>query len=110
MTKTDPMPFLRKHFPDYGVLDFDLPEGFVDASSGVEACPSFQSEELEVRLFADYRDPEFRVHEGTKRFWLARTADGLLGRDPPTVINTDSYAEILAAVETLRAETAPRPR
>lgn len=48
----------RKEFPDFGELDIELPEGFVDRSWHNDAMPCFLNKELGLELWVDYADPE----------------------------------------------------
>lgn len=103
-------PLWKQAFPDYGALDFELPDGFVDASWRNEACPSFMNKDLDVHLYADYRDPAKREHPESRRFTLLETVDGQFGSSDVVLADTDSFDEVVAAIESRRAERSPGMR
>lgn len=79
----------RTEFPDFGELDVTLPPGFEDCSDLHEACPSFQSQDLGLRIYVGYSDPrmqEFPQHE--ERFSVWHYVAG------KTLLSTDSWSEV----------------
>jgi hypothetical protein len=91
-------------FPDFPPADMPaIPQGFEDSSWHNDSCPSFTSEELGLRIWIDFADPEQRdITEGS-RFALepSESLDNIT--DP---ICTDDWQAILDAVEEERAEVA----
>jgi len=46
---------LRREFPDYDITTLPtIPEGYVDASSYIDAAPSFENAERGLKVFVDY--------------------------------------------------------
>jgi hypothetical protein len=94
----------RTEFPDFPADDMPaIPQGFEDSSWHNDSCPNFTSEELGLRIWIDYADPEQReIREGS-RFSL-EPADNLDTITEPTC--TDDWQAILDALEEERAEIA----
>jgi hypothetical protein len=83
----------RELFPDFGEVDVELPDGFVDASCEHEGCPSFQHAGSGLRIYVDYRDPTKRDNPGTGgRFLLQRLFDGEI------ILATDDWESVLSEV------------
>jgi len=108
MDKPETEPRWKQAFPDYGDLDFEVPEGFEDTSWRNETCPCFMSAELDVALYADYRDPSAREVPGGKRFVLMETVDGQYASTDNVLAVADGFDEILAAIDERRASMAPK--
>lgn len=92
----------QQEFPDFAAADLPaIPQGFEDSSWHNDACPSFISAELGLRIWINYADKEKREQQGDSRFGLQveNTDDDIT--DP---VNSDDWAVILEAVEEERAE------
>jgi hypothetical protein len=78
-----------------------IPDGFEDISWHNDACPSFQHERLNLRLFVAEKNPDDRECPTWERFILDRY-------NPETdiegvfIIATEDWSEILRAIETER--------
>lgn len=64
-------------FPDFGLLDVELPAGFVDQSWFKDTCPSFglpdpdpNAEWPQLTVYIDYADKEMRQEPGGHRFYV----------------------------------------
>ncbi|RXG91626.1 hypothetical protein [Bradyrhizobium zhanjiangense] len=94
----------RTEFPDFPAADMPaIPEGFADASWRNDACPSFLSEALGMRIWIDYADPQQRDHSDGCRFSLVPDS---MDDDITDGIATDDWAAVLAAIEEERAQVA----
>lgn len=100
----------REAFPDYGKLDVEIPDGFVDVSNPRYGCPSFACEELGLLLWIDYADSSKggMLLEDHPRFTLQRatfnTQKGPHGWElKERILNTDEFSEILQAIDRERA-------
>lgn len=69
--------------------------GFVDASYGNDAAPSFYNERLGLRLWIDAIDPEDRECEGPRLALVETDGEGEFLRE---VIATDSWSEMAAVL------------
>jgi hypothetical protein len=89
----------KNEFPDMPDADMPvMPYGFYDSSWHNDACPSYANEMLGLRIWIDYVDPAKREIEQTgKRFILCSMPDYETEFE---TIETDSFAEIIAAIET----------
>jgi len=58
-----------REFPHYDDI-LTLPEGWEDISWHNDACPSFlrQFDNVEFRIFCDFKDPDLREMHGAMRF------------------------------------------
>lgn len=101
----------RKAFPDFGELDVELPDHFVDVSWGNEPCPCFHSAEARAFLYVDYADAALREFPEMERFGLqAAGEDGQhLEDDRRQLLHTDDFGLVLQRIEARRAEFASRP-
>lgn len=90
----------RIEFPDFGELDVQLPEGFVDSSWHNDAMPSFEKQlpcGNTMRLWIDYVDlakSEIKV----ERFVLC-LYDSDHNTINPAMFLTDSYASMERFIE-----------
>jgi hypothetical protein len=93
----------QTEFPDFPASDWptEIPAGFIDNSWHNDSAPSLISEELGLRIWIDYSNPELREIPGGTRFLLQPSENEDEATDP---ISTDDWAVILAAVEEERAE------
>lgn len=105
-------PLSLAKFPDFGPLDVDLPLGLVDTSSSGDECPSFElrdhgnEDEVVLKIFVDFEVAARRTREQRLqtdgRFTVY--AGNQLGEVGPAdlVLETDSWDEVVAAVELRR--------
>lgn len=70
LTEIVPAEQYRREFPDYGPVDFAIPQGWDDTSWHNDSCPSWRNESLGLQLFADYADRAKRETPNDKRFAL----------------------------------------
>ena len=88
-------------FPDYGQLDLDVPEGWVDCSDSVDVCPRFQAGPYVLWIdFTSAARSEIRGRH--KRFVLECEAL----ESVQTVLETDDWPLMrsrLQLIDTLRA-------
>lgn len=108
-------PQYLEEFPDFGPMDVEIPEGFVDVSWHNEACPCFVSEETGTFLFVDYADlarredkestgVRFSLHVGQPSEHGIQRGDG-----DDLLIATDDFTEIVDAIASRRSEMSVRP-
>lgn len=101
---------VKVEFPEF---DDELPEidGFVDRSWANESCPCLLNEELHLQLFVDFVDPELsefpeeRLSGDLKRFGLYNlTEDNMVMSVDPDIVQQggDAYAEAFEAKESER--------
>ena len=62
-----------------------------------EAVKATLNKDLDVHLYADYRDPAKREHPESRRFTLLETVDGQFGSSDVVLADTDSFDEVVAA-------------
>jgi hypothetical protein len=91
--ETTMSPDYRKAFPNFGILDVDLPPGFVDCSCDYEACPAFENLSLGLRIYVNYVDRSlWEAPETEARFRVWRFGPAT------SILLTDDWAEVLALV------------
>ncbi|NEX60104.1 hypothetical protein [Noviherbaspirillum galbum] len=98
--ETQQPPLYQREFPNFGVLDVQIPGGFVDVSWHNNACPSWRVEKGNghyLQLFVDYARPEDRDTPTLPRFSL-HLHDAHMDYITP-VIQSNDYADILALLE-----------
>ena len=85
-------------FPNYDDVLPDLPEGWEDNSWHNDVCPSMDydlGEERILRVWMDYKNPEFREIGGT-RYAVAIGEYGSL----EVLLETDSFQEAMDYINT----------
>lgn len=83
---------LRREFPDYDITTLPtLPEGFVDASSYIDAAPSFENAERGLKVYVDYANYADRESGRSQRFCVSRYDE----EDEDVVLSTNDWAEVL---------------
>ena len=93
---------LRREFPKFDISTLPpLPEGFFDASSFIDAAPSFENEERSLKVFVDYANYEDRESGRSQRFCVSRF-DEEEDDFEDVALSTNDWAEVL---EFLRAES-----
>jgi hypothetical protein len=104
-TWTLTIPKYAIEFPDYGMLDVTIPDGFEEASWHNDACPSWINETLHLRLMVDYADPNdseaAQIFGGEyHRFQIDRLTDDNQVRDvaPPQFWTFATFDEALAVI------------
>lgn len=92
-----------REFPDYGALDFRVPQGFEDCSWKNDACPSWQANGF--KLFADFAMRERREFQQHERFVLCNCSD--MEGTGDVLLSSNDMNEIVAfigAVEKYNTE------
>lgn len=83
---------LRREFPDYDITTLPtLPEGFVDASSYIDAAPSFENAERGLKVYVDYANYADRESGRSQRFCVSRYDE----EDEDVVLSTNDWAAVL---------------
>lgn len=100
--KGETVPQWRAEFPDFPAADLpELPEGFTDTSWHNDACPSFESEELKVKVWTEYADPKNReLGPDAPRFIVSPVTDDGLGDD---LFAADNWPEVSGFLSGLKA-------
>lgn len=89
-------------------FDYHLPalDGFVDDSWGNDTSPSMWCEELQLKLFCDYKDPTKREFEGGKIFALYKSIDGELSIP---LFESDHINEVKSFIKKYKANHDSTP-
>ena len=83
---------LRREFPDFDITTLPtLPEGYVDASSYIDAAPSFENAERGLKVYVDYANYADRESGRSQRFCVSRYDE----EDEDVVLSTNDWAEVL---------------
>ncbi len=86
---------LRREFPDYDIATLPtLPEGYVDASSYIDAAPSFENEERGLKVYVDYAEYADRESGRSQRFCVSRY-DEEAGDYEDVALSTNDWAEVM---------------
>ncbi len=86
---------LRREFPDYDIATLPtLPEGYVDASSYIDAAPSFENEERGLKVYVDYAEYADRESGRSQRFCVCRY-DEEAGDYEDVALSTNDWAEVI---------------
>ncbi|WP_255444607.1 hypothetical protein [Achromobacter sp. LC458] len=86
---------LRREFPDYDITTLPaLPEGYFDASSYIDAAPSFENTERGLKVFIDYANYADRPSGRSQRFCVSRY-DEDEGDFEDVALSTNDWAEVL---------------
>lgn len=86
---------LRREFPDYDIATLPtLPEGYVDASSYIDAAPSFENEERGLKVYVDYAEYADRESGRSQRFCVSRY-DEEAGDYEDVALSTNDWAEVI---------------
>ena len=89
---------IASQFPDYPIASLPALWDWEDVSWHNDTCPSFRKGDLQV--WVDWPDPRERENFDGRRFVLCRLdAEGCLPVDNATILETDSWAEVLAFVQ-----------
>ena len=63
---------LRHEFPDFDITTLPpLPEGYFDASSYIDAAPSFENEKRTLKVYVDYANYADRESGRSQRFCVS---------------------------------------
>lgn len=105
----EPVPHYLSQFPDFGLLDVQLPEGFVDESWFKNTCPSFELPGPDayasgwplLTVFIDYADTMLRQNEGGHRFqvYIGAVSDH-------ADLSSDDWPEVLSFLARARGSLA----
>lgn len=107
---------MAREFPDFDQSTLPaIPAGFEDESWHNDACPSFYSEALQLRLWVDYAKPEERETFSGGRFTLQHEprTDGVIDGEASDLVSSDEWSDVLAHIlaaafaSELRAELTP---
>ena len=64
---------LRREFPEFDIETLPtLPEGYFDASSYIDAAPSFENQERGLKVYVDYANYADRESGRSQRFCVSR--------------------------------------
>lgn len=86
---------LRREFPDYDIATLPtLPEGYVDASSYIDAAPSFENEERGLKVYVDYAEYADRESGRSQRFCVSRY-DEEAGDYEDVALSTNDWDEVM---------------
>lgn len=86
---------LRREFPDYDIATLPtLPEGYVDASSYIDAAPSFENEERGLKVYVGYAEYADRESGRSQRFCVSRY-DEEAGDYEDVALSTNDWAEVI---------------
>ena len=93
----------RTEFPDFDPATLPaIPEGYDDASWGIEACPSFTNADLGLTIWVDYADASVREHPEGPRFGIY-ACDGDGARiDDGFEFDSDDWQAILDQIARVR--------
>lgn len=97
---TTTMPLYRVEFPAFGELDVQLPEGFEDTSWHNDACPSFEAKG--VRVWVDFKNPEDRESDASKRFAIVPLSVDANDHEP--LLTTDDWTGVVAYLNRIPAD------
>jgi len=85
---------LHREFPDYDITTLPpLPEGYVDASSRIDAAPSFENKERSLKVYVDYADYDDRESGRSQRFCVSRY-DEEAGDFEDVALSTNDWDEV----------------
>ena len=86
---------LRREFPDFDITTLPtLPEGYVDASSYIDAAPSFENAERGLKVFVDYANYADRESGRSQRFCVSRY-DEEAGDYEDVDLSTNDWDEVI---------------
>ncbi|CAB3844656.1 hypothetical protein LMG26846_01660 [Achromobacter insuavis] len=86
---------LRREFPDFDITTLPpLPEGYVDASSYIDAAPSFENRERGLKVYVDYANYADRESGRSQRFCVSRY-DEEEGDFDDVALSTNDWAEVV---------------
>ncbi|WMD22343.1 hypothetical protein RAS12_08165 [Achromobacter seleniivolatilans] len=86
---------LRREFPDYDITTLPpIPDGYFDASSYIDAAPSFENEERSLKVFVDYANYADRQSGRSQRFCVSRY-DEEAGDFEDVALSTNDWAEVM---------------
>lgn len=90
----------QTEFPDFKAADMpEPPEGFEDVSWHNDAMPSFFNEELQLRLWINYADPQMRESTAMTRYCLEATDAECQPHEPHWYYNTDNWSGIMTTIK-----------
>jgi hypothetical protein len=106
-------PSFYLEFSNYGPMDIDIPDGFIDHSWHNDACPSFYNPDLRLVLHTDYADPSRRDTPDLGRFRLYTYGVNSDGQPDPyetkeRLAEVDDIDEVLEVIAE-RPRPAPAP-
>jgi len=89
-------------FPDFGVMDVEIPKGFIDDSWHNDAMPRFVNEKDLMVLWVDFENRDLSDMPSCARFGLYRydinTDDQLYSGEYVESLESDNYQDILNKV------------
>jgi len=86
---------LRREFPDYDITTLPtIPEGYRDASSYIDAAPSFENLERGLKVYVDYANYADRESGRSQRFCVSRY-DEEAGDFEDVALSTNDWAEVI---------------
>ncbi|CAM3992353.1 hypothetical protein BOTU111921_05310 [Bordetella tumbae] len=86
---------LRREFPNFDITTLPtLPDGFFDASSYIDAAPSFENEERSLKVYVDYASYADRESGRSQRFCVSRY-DEEAGDFEDVALSTNDWAEVM---------------
>lgn len=87
----------RIEFPDFGLMDVEIPSGFIDNSWHNDAMPCFTKDAGKgrlINLWVDYLNPDYREFSNQPRFWVQVSED----EEIIEMHKSDDYAYILKLI------------
>ena len=86
---------LRHEFPDFDITTLPpLPEGYFDASSYIDAAPSFEIEKRTLKVYVDYANYADRESGRSQRFCVS-CYDEEAGDFEDVALSTNDWDEVI---------------
>jgi|SRR5690606_9315619 len=86
---------LRHEFPDFDITTLPpLPEGYFDASSYIDAAPSFENEKRTLKVYVDYANYADRESGRSQRFCVS-CYDEEAGDFEDVALSTNDWDEVI---------------
>ena len=96
-----------REFPDYDITTLPpLPEGYFDASSYIDAAPSFENEERGLKVYVDYANYADRESGRSQRFCVSRY-DEEEGDYEDVALSTNDWAEVIRFLTARNSVPSP---
>lgn len=86
----------QMEFPDFGELDVDLPDDWIDESWHNDTCPRWRVDGTDLYVLIDYEDPTKREVQGESRFAVYEHSDD--GERSEDLALTDDWLDVLECV------------
>lgn len=86
---------LRREFPNYDITTLPpIPEGYSDASSYIDAAPSFENAERNLKVYVDYANYSDRESGRSERYCVSHY-DEEAGDYEDVALSTNDWDEVL---------------